>query len=222
MPSLSEAYDRRGDRTGRDPRRIALGGAVSLAGVLALVTALLVVTTPLGALVGARDPIAAKHLGGVLAGLGAPAVLLGVVAVLPSKRRQQAGVVVGATVAVAGVALFSHAYPERWVYASDPLVFETAVVYAAGGFVALWFVFVALANFRRRNDPHGTVTLAIEREGETRRVEVTREELREYESLLGDGHESEALVNSPETRRVSGDGGEEDGVVTEIERRRDR
>jgi hypothetical protein len=204
MPSLSEAYTDRRDRGTRDPRRIALGAAVSLSGAVALVAALLVVTTPLGDLLGATDPIAAKHLGGVLAGVGGPAVLLGVVAVLPSKRRQQVGVVAGSLVALAGVSLFSVAYPERWFHAADPLVFETAVVYFLGAFAALWYVFVAVANFRRRNDPHGTVTLEIEKGGETRRVEVTPAELQEYRSKLADG----------------GDANE--NVVTEIERRDER
>lgn len=203
MPSLSETYDGRRSRGGRDPRRVVLGAAVSLAGALALAAALLVVTTPLGALAGADDPVAAKHLGGVLAGLGAPAVLLGVVAVLPSARRQQAGVVAGGVIAVAGVWLFDRAYPERWFHAADPLVFETAIVYFLGGFVALWFLFAAMANARRRNDPHGTVTLAVERGGETTRMEVTPEELREYRAALSDG-------------------GDDDRVVTEIDDRRDR
>jgi hypothetical protein len=201
MPSLSEAYDSRRDRHGRDPRRVALGGAVSLAGAVALVAALLVVTTPLGPLLGARDPIAAKHLGGVLAGLGGPAVLLGVVVVLPSKRRQQVGVVAGAAVAVAGVALFAYAYPDRWVQSADPLVFETAVVYFLGGFVALWFLFVAVANVRRRNDPHGTVTLELEQGGETHRMEVSPQELERYQSLLSDGGNEEQVLTEIKDRR---------------------
>jgi hypothetical protein len=198
MPSLSEAYSqRRGESAGLDPRRVIVGAAVSIVGAGAMLLALLVATTPLGEAFGAGDPYAAKRLGGILAGLGAPTVLLGVVAVLPSKRRQQLGVLVGAAISVAGVWLFSRAYPSRWVLADDPLVFETAVVYVTGGFVALWFVFVALANFRRANDPHGPVTLEIEKGGETHRVEVTPEELREY-------------------RAMANDGGEE--IVTEIER----
>ncbi|MFB6163689.1 MAG: hypothetical protein ABEJ31_00865 [Haloarculaceae archaeon] len=203
MPSLSEAYSDRRDRGGPDPRRRYLGAAVSLVGALALVAALLVATTPLGDLVGASDPIAAKHLGGVLAGLGGPAVLLGVVVVLPSARRQQLGVVVGAAIATAGVALFSYAYPARWIQSAHPLVFETAAVYFLGGFVALWFVFVALANFRRRNDPHGTVTLEIEQAGETRRVQVSPAELERY-------------------RAMASDGGADDDVITEIDDRRGR
>ena len=199
MPSLSEAYsDRRGDSDGRDPRRVVLGAATSLSGAGALVTALLVVTTPLAAVVGVRDPLAAKHLAGVLAGLGGPAILLGVVAVLPSKRRQQLGVVAGAAIATGGVWLFSYAYPSRWVLSEDPLVFETAIVYFLGSFVALWFVFVAMANFRRRNSPHGRVTLEIRKEGGTRRVEVSRSE---YQSMVSDGGSADDILTEIDERR---------------------
>ncbi len=201
MPSLSEAYsDRRDDSAGRDPRRIVLGAAVSLVGACGLITAVLVVTTPLSTVFGATDSIAAKHLAGILAGLGGPAILLGVVAVLPSRRRQQLGVVAGAGIAVVGVWLFSYAYPAHWTQSADPLVFETAIVYFLGGFVALWFVFVALANFRRRNNPHGTVTLEIEKGGETRRVEVTPSELAEYKSMMSDGGNDDVITEIDDRR----------------------
>jgi len=201
MPSLSEAYSDRHDRDGPDPRRVVFGAAVSLAGVGALLAALLVVTTPLSRLVGAGDPLAAKHLAGVLAGLGGPAILLGVVAVLPSKRRQQLGVIAGAGISAGGVWLFSYAYPTRWVLADDPLVFETAIVYFIGGFVALWFVFVALANFRRRNSPHGTVAMEIKTEGETRRVEVSQSEFQRYQSMVSDGGRTEEFLSEIDERR---------------------
>jgi multisubunit Na+/H+ antiporter MnhG subunit len=201
MPSLSEAYtDRRDGRGGRDPRRVALGAAISLLGALALLSSLLVATTPLAGLVGAETAYEVKHLAGVLAGVGAPVVLLGVVAVLPSKRRQQIGVIVGALVAFAGVWLFSYAYPYRWISAPNPLAFETAVVYFAGGAMALWFVFVAIANFRRRNDPHGTINLEIRREGETRHVEVTPSELKQYRRAVGDGGTDDRIVQEIESR----------------------
>jgi hypothetical protein len=201
MPSLSEAYtDRRDGRGERDPRRIALGAAVSLLGALALLCSLLVATTPLAGVFGATTPYEVKHLAGVLAGVGGPVVLLGVVAVLPSERRQQIGVVVGATVAFAGVWLFSYAYPSRWVKAADPLVFETALVYFVGGAVALWYVFVAIANVKRRNDPHGTIKLEIRKEGETRRVEVTPDELQQYRRAVGDGGTDSRIVQEIESR----------------------
>jgi hypothetical protein len=202
MPSLSEAYsDRRNRRTGRDPRRVFLGAAVSVAGVLALVCAMLLPTTPLAGLLGVEGELAIERLAGVLAGVGAPTVLLGVVAVLPSRRRQQVGVVLGALVAYAGVGLFAYAYPGHWVQSAEPLVFETALVYFLGSCIALWHVFVAVANFKRRNDPRGTLTLEIKQEGETRRVEVTPDQLREYKAAVGDGGTEEEIVTEIDDRR---------------------
>ncbi|MFB6179907.1 MAG: hypothetical protein ABEI77_09320, partial [Halorientalis sp.] len=65
-------------------------------------------------------------------------------------------------------------------------------------FVALWFVFVALANFRRRNNPHGRVTLEIEKEGETRRVEVSRSE---YRAMVSDGGSADDILTEIDDRR---------------------
>jgi len=199
MPSLSDAYDRRERRFARDPRRVALGAAVSLVGVGALLSAILVASTPVAALVGVTGEVPVQRLAGILAGLGGPSVLLGVVAVLPSERRQQVGVVLGAVVAVGGVALFAHAYPGHWTNAQDPLVFETAIVYFLGFCIALWYLFVAVANFKRRNDPHGRVTLEIRKDGETRRVEVSPDEFRRYQAALSDGGSDADVVSEIES-----------------------
>jgi hypothetical protein len=203
MPSLSEAYtDKRASHDGRDPRRVALGAGVSLLGAVAMIAGLLLVTTPLAAVLGLTEPTAAKHLAGILAGLGGPAVLIGIVAVLPSARRQVVGVAAGVCIAFAGVALFSYAYPAHWTLASDPLVFETAIVYFLGGFVACFFVFIALANVKRRNDPHGTVTLAVEKDGETEHFEVTPAQLQEYKSMMSDGGNDEDVITEIRDNRL--------------------
>lgn len=198
MPSLSEAYER-GRWDGRDPRRVYAGGGLFLVGALAVVAAILVVTTGVADLVGATTDTAAKRLGGVLAGLGIPAILLGVVAVLPSSRRERLGAVFGAAVTVVGVAMFSVFYPGRWTRTADPLAFETALVYFVGGAIALWFVFSAVANFKVRNNPQGTVELEITRQGETETIRVTPDQYRRYR------------------KAARSDGGQDDEIVKEIE-----
>ena len=187
MPSLSEAYER-GEWTGRDPRRVSAGGALFALGALAVVSAIAVLTTGLAGVVGASTEIAARRLAGTLAGLGIPALFLGVVAVLPSSRRERAGALLGAALNVAGVWLFRQAYPDRWVGVADSLAFQTAMVYFVGGSVALWFVLSAVATFKLRNNPQGKVTLEVTRQGETEELRVSRREYQRYErAIKGDG-----------------------------------
>jgi hypothetical protein len=179
MPSLGEAYSR--DRFGgRDPRRIYGGAALGVAGALAVLAAI-------GLVAVGGDATAAKAYAGVLAGLGVPAMLLGVVLVLPASTRERLGVVAGTALTTAGVWLFWHAYPARWTRTADPMAFETVLVYALGGAIALWFVFTAIATVRLRNDPQGTVHLEVVRQGETKTVTVSRDR---YRSLVSDGGES--------------------------------
>ena len=119
-----------------------------------------------------------------MAGLGIPAMLLGVVVVLPASRRERVGVVAGALVSVGGVALFRYAYPTRWVGDATSYAFPTAMVYFVGGSVALWFVFTTVATFKLRNNPHGTVTLEVVRQGEVREIEVSQGEYRQYRQAV--------------------------------------
>jgi hypothetical protein len=188
MTSLGEAYDRN-RYEGRDPRQVLGGSALLAAGGLALVAATLLVATAAG---GATAP---KLHAGVLAGLGIPALLLGVVVVLPASRRARLGVVSGALVDVAGVALFWEAYPARWAGAADSLAFETTMVYFVGGAIALWFLFSAIASFRRRNNPQGTVTMEVVRQGETQTVELTRDR---YRKVVSDGGDASRLIREIE------------------------
>ncbi|MFB6151586.1 MAG: hypothetical protein ABEJ40_07255 [Haloarculaceae archaeon] len=183
MPSLSEAYDR-GGWEGREPRRVSAGAGLFAAGALGVVLAILVLTTGIAGLAGATTDTAAKRLAGLLAGLGIPAMLAGVVVVLPSTRRERAGVMFGVALTVGGVALFRHAYPARWTGTPDSLAFPTAMLYFVGGSVALWFVFSAVATFKLRNNPQGTVTLEVVRQGETRELQVSRSEYRRYKRAL--------------------------------------
>jgi len=183
MPSLDEAYDRRWDRL-RDPHRVGLGLLLAAAGGVAVLAAMVLV---------AVDPesTGAKQSAGVAAGLGVPAMLLGVVVVLPASRRNRLGVLAGAGLTVLGVLLFWVAYPNRWTRTADPLAFETLGVYAAGCVIGLWFVFSALASTRLRNVPRGTVELEVVREGGARTVEVSRDR---YEELVGDGGSGDEVL----------------------------
>lgn len=186
MTSLSEAYDR-GEWEGRDPRRVSAGGALFGLGALAVVAAILVLTTGLATLLGATTEIAAKRFAGALAGLGIPAMVLGVVAVLPASRRERLGVVAGTLLSVAGVGLFWHAYPTRWTGTTESLAFPTAMLYFVGGSVALWFVLSAVATFKLRNNPQGTVQLEVVRQGETREIQVSQAEYCRYRQAIREG-----------------------------------
>lgn len=202
MESLGEAYT--GDRwDGRDPRRVAAGGALFAVGALTVVAGILVVTTPLSALAGAETTTDAQWLAGVLAGLGVPAAMAGIVAVLPASRRERGGVVVGAACCVLGTGLFASAYPDQWTGTAQSLAFPTALVYFVGAAVALWFVFTAVTSYRLRNAPADSVTLELTHEGERKTVEVSREEYRRY------------------TDAVRSDGGDTQQVIRELERRAD-
>ncbi|MFB6183350.1 MAG: hypothetical protein ABEI96_02240 [Haloarculaceae archaeon] len=194
MQSLGEAYDRRNWQV-RDGRRLAVGSGLFAAGALALVVALLLVTTPLSGLVGATAPTVVKRYAGTLAGLAVPALLLGVVVVVPSSRRERAGALVGATLSVVGVGLFWYAYPAHWTGTTGSLAFETAMVYFLGSIVALWFEFTAVATYKTRNTPGGTVTLSVKRQGDTRTVQVSQQQYDEYrKTLRSDGGDDQQVI----------------------------
>ncbi|MUW14010.1 hypothetical protein GJ633_04540 [Halorubrum sp. CBA1125] len=178
MTSLSEAYGGRGGSE-VDPRRLYLGVGSFVVGTLLLVAGLIVaaeVVLPAG--YGSGD---ARWLGGVLGGVGVPLLLLGVMTVLPADRNTRAAALVGAAVMCLGVALFAHAYPHQWVGGPSPelpdLTVPTAGLYILGAATTLWSVFVGVANFKTRNDPGGTVTMEVTHKGETKVVEVSRDQL---------------------------------------------
>ena len=83
----------------------------------------------------------------------------------------------GAAVAILGVILFEFAFPNRWSGDPTNLTAIVAGVYFAGAITTFACLFWAVATFRTRNDPGGTVRLEVTREGETRVVEVDREDL---------------------------------------------
>ncbi len=189
MPSLGEAYDRNRLK-GRDPRSVLAGCTLLAAGALALLVAIVFIAT---AAAGAGTE--AKQFAGTLAGLGIPAMLLGVVVVLPASRRERVGVLVGAALTVVAVGLFWEAYPHQWTAGGAGLTFETTIVYFVGGVIALWYVFTTLATFHRRNSPHGTVQMEVVYPGQTRTVEVSEAR---YSQLVSDGGDPEQLLQELE------------------------
>lgn len=155
MTSLVDVYETKGGGL----RRLYLGTALFAAGAVMTVVAIVVATTsvlePLGV-----DIWGAREIAGVLAGLGVPAVFLGVFTVLPASRRERAAAAVGAAVAVFGVVLFVQAYPQQWIGATpDHVTLPVVGVYFLGALTTFWALFTAVVNFKVRNDPGGTVTL---------------------------------------------------------------
>jgi hypothetical protein len=177
MPSLDEAYNQRHGLS--SPRRVLGGTALLAAGALAIVVAMVLVWS-------GGDNTTAKLYAGIAAGSGIPAMLLGVVVVLPASLRQRIGVLSGTGLAFGGVSLFQYAYPFRWTRTANSLAFETLLLYGVGCALAVWFVFAAIASTRLRNNPQGTVSLEVIRQGETRTVELSREQYREVVSDGGD------------------------------------
>ncbi|SEW05845.1 DUF7139 domain-containing protein [Halobacterium jilantaiense] len=178
MTSLGEAYDNRGGAA--STRRVYLGTGLFAAGALLVVGGILAGAT--GVLVSNGFGIyESREIAGILAGLGVPAVFVGIFTVLPANRLQRAAAAIGSGLAVLGVMLFRVAYPLQW-YASGSGVPSTTtlafiVVYAAGIITTFWCLFTAVATFKTRNDPGGTVTMTVEKNGETHTVEVPTTDL---------------------------------------------
>ncbi|PSP55517.1 hypothetical protein BRC82_05200 [Halobacteriales archaeon QS_1_67_19] len=183
MTSLAEAYEENVGEVG-DRRRLYLGVGLFVGGALLVVLAILVSTTGVHSLFG-LEWWQGREVAGVLAGLGVPAVFVGIFTVLPASQRVRAAAAIGAGIAVLGVALFVHAYPYRWAGAGNgqDLTLPVVVVYFLGVLVTFWCLFVAVANFKTRNDPGGTVTLELTAEGEVRTVEVSKDELDDFDQF---------------------------------------
>jgi hypothetical protein len=174
MTSLAEVYEGLGEDASRE--RLAAGASLVGGGALLVVAGIVLATTNPLSVVGlaawqAWEPAA------IMAGLGVPAVFVGIFVVLPAGRRVRATAAAGAGVAFLGIVLFEYAYPHRWVGDPTDLTAVVTLVYAAGLIATFWCLFVGVANFKTRNDPGGTVTLEITRGGETQVVEVDREDL---------------------------------------------
>ena len=193
MASLTEVYS---------------GG--SGAGAVLVTAGLVVASTGIGSYLG-LGLYRSRELAGILGGLGFPAVLLGTMVALPrASRGLQTAAVVGAGICLLGVGLFARWYPVDWIGGSgnSTMTLVVAFTYFAGTILTSWSLFTAVANFKARNDPGGTISLEITKAGETRVVEVSNDELRGKLGgigTLGGTPDGEAQT---QTNRGSGSGRE--------------
>jgi hypothetical protein len=214
MTSLGEVYHG-DDRSGPSLRQIYAGASLFVVGIVLVVAGIVVATTDV-LMGGGTTLFDVREYGGILAGLGVPAVFLGISAVLPAERSTRAAAGIGASVAVLGVALFAHAYPCRWSGANCApgmvdLTLPTVGVYFLGALTTFWCLFVGIANFKTRNDPGGTVTMEVTRQGETKVIEVDRRKSHGSVGLGGSSSTPTASVGAS----VS-DGGSDDDDIREV------
>jgi hypothetical protein len=172
MTSLTDVYDGEVGRVA-SRRQQVVGTGLFLLGAAGLVAAIAFATTPVGQRF-ALSEYGARELAGTVAGLGLPAVILGVFTVLPSGRRTRAAAALGTSVAVLGVALFRSIYPYSWVESAPLLALGVSIVYSLGILAAFWALFAAVATFKTRNDPGGTARMEVTESGTIRLVEEAR------------------------------------------------
>jgi len=168
MTSLSDVYEG-GVGTAAGQQRRLLGAGLFVAGAAMVVGAIPIATTDLAAGFG-LGLYEARELAGVLAGLGLPAVFVGIFAVLPAGRATRATAAIGASVAIFGVVVFTTAYPNNWLATAPALAAGTVGLYAAGTLVTFWCLFVGVATFKTRNEPGGSARLELTDEGTVRVV----------------------------------------------------
>jgi hypothetical protein len=177
MASLTEVYE---GGNGASLRRLYAGVALFGVGAVLLVAGIVIAATELSQSLG-LGLFEARNYAGVLGGLGLPALLLGTIIVLPrAERHVRVGAAAGGLVCLVGVVLFNAAYPVDWVGGSGntSMTLAVAAVYFIGAIITSWSLFASVASFKARNDPGGTVKLEITKEGETKVVEVSNDDLR--------------------------------------------
>jgi cytochrome c biogenesis protein CcdA len=169
MTSLADAYGSAG-RSAPSRRRKLAGAVLFLFGATSLVSAIGLATTNIGAWAGLTG-YAAREVAGVIAGLGLPAVILGIFAVLPSSQRTQLIAVLGTSVALVGVASFPVLYPSTWLSSAPVQTLGVSLVYILGVLTMFWCLFGALAAFETRNSPGGTARMKVTEQGRIRLIE---------------------------------------------------
>ncbi|MFC6938907.1 hypothetical protein ACFQE8_02895 [Salinirubellus sp. GCM10025818] len=212
MASLSEVYER--DRGGAGLRRLYAGVGLFLVGVVLAVTGVVFGTSTAAADAFGLGVFEAREVAVIAAGVGLPLTFIGVVTVLPqSDRRVRVASAVGSLIALFGVLLFWEFYPMQWYGMETDYTLPVSGIYFLGILTTFWAVFTAVANFKTRNDPGGTVKLEITKQGRTRVVEVSNEGLRSRLSGIGflgsapDGETPTQTAGAGESRAPVSDGG---------------
>ena len=164
MTALSDAYAGTvADQRGRG--RLYLGVGLFVVGAILVVAG--IVAAGSGLLTAQGYSLGeARWVAGILGGVGVPAVFLGIFTILPAGRTTRGAALIGASIAVFGVALFAYAYPCQWIgntcaTGGPNLTLPTAGVYFLGTLTTFWCLFTGVANFKTRNDPGGTVRMEI-------------------------------------------------------------
>ncbi|MFW5965213.1 MAG: DUF7139 domain-containing protein [Halodesulfurarchaeum sp.] len=187
MPSLGETYERRVGVASR--RQVLLGTGLFVTGAIFLAAGIFFAGT--GVMLGLGFSVfEAREIAGILAGLGLPAVFVGTTIVLPATRLHYAVAAFGAGLAVVGVGVFRVVYPENWYGAPgvpSQAVLLLALVYATGILLTLWSVFTAVATFKTRNDPGGTVRLSVGGRAGERAVKAVQTEFQQASEAISAG-----------------------------------
>jgi len=172
MTSLTDVYEGEAGRVA-SRRQQLLGTGLFLAGAAGLVGAIALATTGIGGMFG-LEGYAHREVAGIIAGIGLPAVVLGIFAVLPAGPRTKLTAGVGAAVALLGVAVFQHIYPYNWMTNAPLLALGASTIYFSGVLTTFWCLFAALATFKTRNDPGGSARMRVTEEGTIELVENGR------------------------------------------------
>jgi hypothetical protein len=144
---------------------------------------------------------------------------MSVFTILPASRRTRSAALFAASLSIFSVAVFAQASPCRWIdntcaASGVNLTLPTAGIYTLGTLTTVWCLFTGIANFKTRNDPGGTVTMEVTREGKTETVEVDRAELDGLGGIgfLGSTPDGEvATQTNPDSQPGAGGGTTSDG-----------
>jgi cytochrome c biogenesis protein CcdA len=210
MTSLADAYGSAG-RSAPSRRRKLAGAVLFLFGATSLVSAIGLATTNIGTSVGLTG-YAAREVAGVIAGIGLPAVILGIFTVLPSSQRTQLIAVLGTSIALVGVISFPMLYPSTWLSSAPIRTLGVSVIYILGVLTMFWCLFGALATFETRSSPGGTARMNVTEEGRIRLIEDSS-----FPGLGGIGlfgSDPDGTIPTQTNRDVATDGSSASGATT--------